>query len=232
MGSPVRASSGVWAITILGRGVYGLAEAAKLTGLRPARVRAWFRAKAKGPGVFESDYPTVGGQKAISFLDLVEVLIAGWLRAAEPPVSLQHIRKVHRKMRLDTGLEHPFCSREIFLSRGKIFTRRTEDPETHSIIDPLTDQSYFNAVIMPFLSRIEYDDATRMARIWRIAEGVVIDPARCFGKPIVEAVGIATRVLAAAYEANGRDAPRVADWYEIEPIHVEAAVDFEAMHAA
>jgi uncharacterized protein (DUF433 family) len=222
-------------MTILGKGVYSLAEAAKLTQLRPARVRDWFRlveGKRPGPAVFASDYPSVGDDLAISFLDLVEVYIAGRLREASPPVSLQQIRKVHQKMAIESGQRHPFCTREIYHSGGKIFTRQLDDRPLGAVIEPLTDQSYINEVIMPFLERIDYDHLTNLARIWHIAEGVVVDPARCFGKPIVSAVGIATRVLAAAYEANGRDVHHVADWYEIDPSHVESAVRFEAGMAA
>ncbi len=218
---------------VLGRGVYSLTEAAKLTQLRPSRVRAWFRPieDRAGLGVFQSDYPTVGDDRAISFLDLIEVYIAGRLRDANPPVSLQDIRKVHKKLSGDTGKTHPFCEREIYYSRGRIFTRPLNDV-TGPVIEPLTNQSYINSVIMPFLEKIEYDHITNLAKLWYIAEGVVVDPSRSFGKPIVSEVGISTRVLAAAYEANGRDAARVADWYEIKPEHVIAAARFESRTAA
>ncbi len=217
-------------MNILGRGVYSLSEAARLTRLRPARVRDWFRpVEGDRPGgpVFLSDYSAVGDDCAISFLDLIEVYIAGRLREATPAVSLQHIRAVHRKMSLETGANHPFCTREIYHSGGKIFARRLDGNAPDSVIEPLTNQAYINAVLVPFLQNIEYDHVSKLAKLWHIAEGVVIDPGRCFGKPIVNAAGIATRVLAAAYEANGRDTIRVADWYEIDPSDVEAAVSFE-----
>lgn len=222
-------------MTMLGKGVYNLSEAARLTGLRPGRVRAWFQSledeRPSGP-VFRSDYPAVGGDRAISFLDLIEVCIAGKLRAADPPVSLQHIRKVHKKLAIDTGQKHPFCVRDIYHGGGKIFTRRLDAPDGRSIIEPLTDQIYIDGIIMPFLKKIEYDDVSSLAKLWHIAEGVVIDPARCFGKPIVGRVGIATRVLASAYEANGRDVLRVADWFGIGAENIELAVAFERRLAA
>ena len=71
-----------------------------------------------------------------------------------------------------------------------------------------------------------------MARRWCIADGVVIDPAICLGKPIIGEVGIATSILAAAYHANKNDAEVVADWYNIHSKHVIAAVDFERTLAA
>jgi uncharacterized protein (DUF433 family) len=218
---------------VLGRGVYSLSEAARLTDLRAARVRAWFRSAENNnevSGVFRSDYPSIGDDRAISFLDLIEVYIVGRLRDADPPVSLQHIRKVHKKLSQDFDTRHPFCMREIYHGKGKIFTRQIDTDD--SVIESLTNQNYFNAVIMPFLRKIEYDDVSRLAKLWHIADGVVIDPTRCFGKPISESTGIATRILSSAYYANGQDAQRVADWYDIEVDAVEAAVKFESRPAA
>jgi uncharacterized protein (DUF433 family) len=60
----------------------------------------------------------------------------------------------------------------------------------------------------------------------------VIDPAISFGTPIIEAAGITTRVLAAAYHANDRDAALVARWYDVEEKHVLAAVVFADRLAA
>lgn len=222
-------------MNILGKGVYSITEAAKLTRLRPSRVRAWFHSLEGSPvgsGIFQGDYAPIGEDRAISFLDLIEVYIVGRLREAEPPVSLQHIRKVHQKIARDTSESHPFCTREIYHGRGKIFTRGLNHGDAGPIIEPLSNQRYINDVIMPFLERIEYDHITNLARLWRIWDGVVVDPARCFGKPIVAAVGISTRILASAYEANGRDVDKVADWYEVDPIHIRTAVDFESRPAA
>ena len=222
---------------IMGRGAYSLAEAAKLTNLRPGRVREWFRPAREGSSevaVFSGDYPAIGGDKAISFLDLLEVYIVGNLREADPPVSLQKIRKVHQKAAAKVGHKHPFCVGEIYHKHGGIFTRTTDDEGVGQgpVIDVLSNQAYFNAVIMPFFKKIEYDHLTDLAKLWRIAEGVVVDPTINFGKPTVEEVGIATRVLAGAFEANGRDADRVADWYGIKPRHVRSAAAFELRQAA
>jgi uncharacterized protein (DUF433 family) len=233
-GKPIPSDSvGESIMSILGRGVYSLTEAARLTQLRPDRVREWFRTTQSRAGetAFQSDYPSVGSDRAVSFLDLIEVYIAGRLREADPPVSLQRIRKVHKTLSANAGTAHPFCEREIYHSGGQIFTRPLNDA-AGLIIEPLTNQAYINDVIMPFLEKIEYDHVTNLAKLWHISNGVIVDPSRCFGKPIVSDVGIATRVLAAAYEANGRDANRVADWFEIEPEHVIAAVSFESRAAA
>jgi hypothetical protein len=77
-------------MTILGNGIYGLPEAARLTGLKPGRVRESFQERldtSERPPVFRSDYESIGGDRAISFHDLIDLFIAGQLR--EHGVSLQ-----------------------------------------------------------------------------------------------------------------------------------------------
>jgi uncharacterized protein (DUF433 family) len=219
-------------MSILGRGVYNLPEAARLTGLRPERVREWFRGRksqTRKP-VFRSDYLSVSGDRAISFHDLIELFVAGQLRDRE--ISLQSLRKVHKRLQVDLKTRHPFCRREILTKGGQVFTLGLDDEGREEMIEVLTSQRVFSDILRPFLERIDYDEATAMAQRWCIADRVVVDPAICLGKPIVGEVGIATAVLAAAYDANDQDAELVADWYRINAKHVLAAVEFERGIAA
>ncbi len=87
---------------ILGYGVYSLPDAAKLTRLKSQRVREWFHGRPSSnrrSSVFHSDYQPVGGDRAISFHDLIELFLAGQLR--DHGVSLQTIRQVYRKLQVD-----------------------------------------------------------------------------------------------------------------------------------
>jgi uncharacterized protein (DUF433 family) len=211
---------------ILGHGVYNIPEASKLTRLRPQRVREWFtgRTAARKP-IFKSDYHAVRGDQVISFLDLVELFVAGQLR--DHGVSLQALRKVHRKLQSDLGTQHPFSREEILSDGKKVFVLGLDEKGTEEMVEVLSRQKVFVEILLPFLKRIDYDSATRLARKWCIADRVVLDPAICLGKPIVEKVGVATGILAAAFHANGRDAGIVADWYGVQQTDVLAAVSFE-----
>src|SRR5262245_47910037 len=103
-------------LDVLGRGVYTIAEAERLTRLRQERVREWFRGRSSPTRVFrpvfESDYPVLHEEYAISFLDLIELKIGGTIR--EMGVSLPYLRKVYKELENDFG-EHPFCIREIYV---------------------------------------------------------------------------------------------------------------------
>ena len=213
---------------ILGHGVYTLPEAARLTGLNRQRVREWFQGRpneqARKP-VFRGDYQAVGGDRAISFHDLIELFVAGQLRVHG--VSLQSLRKVHKQLQRNLGTRHPFCRREILTKQGQVFTLGLDDEGKREIVEALTSQRVFPDILLPFLKRIDYDEVSEMAKRWCIANMVVIDPQINFGKPIIEEIGVSTSILAGAYEANRQDAERVAAWYGIHAEHVLAAVDFE-----
>src|ERR1041384_3418994 len=89
----------------LGRGIYAVSEAAQLTGVRPSRIRRWFRGyeyRYKGetrtsPPAVRGDYPP-GRQLQLSFFDMTEMRVidaflrfgVGWgevRRAAEVAVE-------------------------------------------------------------------------------------------------------------------------------------------------
>jgi uncharacterized protein (DUF433 family) len=218
---------------MLGHGVYTCYEAAKLTGLKQSRVREWFRsrpsASARKP-VFLGDYEPVNGDYALSFHDLIDLFVAGQLR--EHGVSLQLLRKVYKRMQNDLKTNHPFCRKEL-LSDGKVvFMRQLDSEGQEELTEVLTRQRVFPQILSPFLHKIDYDKATLLAKRWKISRLVVLDPAICFGKPVVEPAGIPTAILAAAYFANGKDAEAVGDWYNVAPDYVLAAVEFERNMAA
>ena len=155
--------------TMLGNGVYGYREAALLTGLKPERVREWFRnrpAESKRAPVFRSNYEPVEGHRAISFLDLIGVFVAGQLR--EHGVSLQTLRRVHAHLEDELKTPHPFCRQEL-LSDGKIvFLRGTDDKGQEELKEVLARQKVFPEIIHPFLRKIDYDEASRLAERCRI----------------------------------------------------------------
>lgn len=216
--------------TALQSGVYTLSDAARLTGLPRSRVREWFRHRRTrtSPPLFRSDYEPEKNSLAISFWDLIDVFVAGQLR--EHGVSLPTVRKVYARLTDDLGTPHPFCRKELLTDGKEVLVRGLDRHGEEEIYEALTRQKAFPKLILPFLQRIDYDRA--MAARWRIADGVVVDPALSFGQPIVTGAGIPTYLLAAAYDANGQDAEVVAGWYGVTAEEVEAAVRFEAELAA
>ena len=210
---------------ILGHGVYSYREAASLARLKQSRVREWFncRSTTKVGAIFQSDYPGLQ-QKLISFLDLVDVFIAGQMR--EHGVSLQTLRKVYKTLQQDLSVEHPFGRRELLTDGKQVFMHGLDSKGRREVIEVLTKQRAFPLVILPFLRKLKYDDTSNLASQWNIAKSIVVNPQICFGQPIVEARGIPTTILARAAKANSVGA--VAKWYGATPHQVKCAIKFEA----
>jgi uncharacterized protein (DUF433 family) len=220
-------------MTAFGHGVYTIPEAARLTGLRPSRVREWFRKRpppSRRRPVFVSDYAPLAGEVAISFLDLVDVYVAGQLR--EHGVSMQNVRRVYKCLAADLSVKHSFGHQRLLTDGKAVLMSGLDDQGREELVEVLSRQKVFPKIIEPFLHRIKYDRIELIARRWRIADQVVVDPGLCFGKPVVEAAGIPTAILAAAYRANADDEGVVADWYNVASSDVLAAVRFEGSLAA
>lgn len=217
--------------TLLGRGLYTFADAAKLTGLKPSRIREWFPVRStKRKSIFTGDYKPVNGDRAISFYDLIDVYVVGHLR--EHRISLQTIRKVYAKLKEEYQSDHPFCRHELLTDGKTVFVRGLDrSREKEEVMEVLTKQRVFPEILLPFLKAIEYDHAA-LARRWRIGKSVVINPEICFGAPVVESVGVPTSILAASYHANLENAERVARWHGVTSKDVLAAVAFESRFAA
>ena len=211
----------------LGKGLYTYPEAARLTNLSARRVHDWFEAPDTGSfrhgRVLHRDYTTEG---LISFLDLIEVTVAGHMR--EMGISLPSIRKAKLNLERYLNTQHPFSHRDIYTDGEVVFVHLQKAAQNdRELIDFVHQQHVIPEILMPYLKRVDYDSATYLARTWNISDGVVIDPARSYGKPIVCNCAIPTAVLAAAFKANGRNTETVAEWYSVTAEDVQKAVQFE-----
>ena len=215
--------------SMLGEGIYGFSEVARLTGVSPRRIRAWFKGVPHRPGpVIHSDYADMkGAGNLVSFLDMVDALVIGKLRGYKVP--LQYLRKVHHALIQEFGLSHPFCHKNIFTDGKQIFIHTAKESGEEILKELLTKQYAFPEILLPFLRQVEYDTDSLLVKRWKISPGIIIDPSRQYGKPIVDSVGIPTVVLTAAYEGNEQNVDAVGDWYGINPKEVSLAVNFERM---
>ena len=213
---------------LLGHGVYGIPEVSRYTGLGTQRIYSWFKSGTKTKQVFAADYPPVDNSYAVSFLDMIDVLVAGQLR--EQGVSLRTVREAYNILKEDLSTHHPFCHQSLYVYKGKIFTQAAKKLEKKTLYEVLSGQHFIPNVMMPYVKRIDYSKKTKLAERWRIADGVVVDPRVSFGKPVVEETGTTTYVISRSYRANNRDEELVADLFEISPSAVIAAVSFEENH--
>lgn len=207
--------------TILGQGVYSIREAALLTKLPSRRLREWFSNRKT-----DHDSPPAG--RTVNFLELVEAVVAVHLR--EHGVPLPALREIHARLSKEYHTEHPFAHAKL-RADGSAASVRSHNRDRASA-DPITGHKMFPKLILPFLQQISYHPTTGEAARWHIADGVMVDPGKSFGKPVLARNSIPTYIIAAEYQANHRNAERVAGWYDLTADEVMAAVRFEGSLAA
>lgn len=240
--SGVRASpSSLPPFRLIGRGVYSLAEAERLTGVARRRIRRWTtgdRCWVRGrvhrvPPVLATAAPPIGGTPVIDFSDLIEVRFLDAFR--RHGVSWHAIRIAAVRARELLGRHRPFSTR-LFKTDGQTILAEVargvgDDPV---LVDLVRDQVEFHQVVSPMLyAGLEFDALEEPTRWWPLGtqRRVVVDPLRAFGAPSIAGAGIPTRVLAASARAEESHAA-VAAMYEVDAAAVDDAVQFETQLAA
>lgn len=221
---------------LLGVGLYTAAEASRLTGIAPGRLRRWLRGYTYRAGnrvalahpVWRRQVPDIDGTAGLGFLDLIEARFVDAFRRHS--VSWPVIRLCAERARELIGHDHPFSSRRFRTDGQTIFAEIADRAGEPQLLDLARSQLGFGRIIGPSLyAGIEFLDNEVAARWWPLGQQVpvVIDPTRSFGQPIVSDGGVPTRTLVDAVNAEGSVA-RVARLFEITPRSVHAAVRYES----
>jgi uncharacterized protein (DUF433 family)/DNA-binding transcriptional MerR regulator len=232
----------------LGRGAYSAVESLRLLnfnrpGLAPARrvsrptVARWLRGYSHGEdgthrseALWKPDYQNEGDQIELSFRDLIELRFVKAFR--DLGVGLKTIRDCYRRAVDEIHDDRPFSTQRFRTDGKTIFLEITEKDHDGRMIDLKKRQQVFRTIIEPSLRDLEFD-ASAVARWYPLGmrhRSVVVDPARSFGRPIVQR-GVPTEILAEAVKWEG-SADAVASLYEVPKADVLSAVEFEQRLAA
>lgn len=217
---------------LLGRGVYTLPQAARLIRASPVKMRRWLFGAPNQRAVIDHDYQPIEGAYSLSFLDLIE---ARFIRAfRDTGVTLQHLRKVADKARLDLDTAHPFASAR-FVTDGRRIILEEIDPNGRArLVDYLANQITFEQFIRrSILAGVSFN-ARDLAQSWRPDDrtpAIIIDPRRSFGAPIIDRTGTPTETIVRSVRAEG-DPEKTATLFELTGDEVSQASRFEARLAA
>lgn len=225
----------------LNTGIYTPGEAAALLREDTRTVRRWAFGypRTRGgtrvlhPPLIRTEIPTLEGERAITFVELVELL---YVRAFKKlGMSLAAIREAARVAAQLFASEHPFALRQVYVDPDSVLYGAVTEADGSEALIQLRGhgQLAFPQVVKPYLDQLEFGVDDVASRWWPMgkAGGVLVDPRLSFGAPIVAEAGIRAETLTAAWDAEQpaygrRAAQRVAWMYEIEPQHVHTALGF------
>jgi len=220
------------------KGLYTVAEAARLTGVAPDTLRRWAFGYARRRSDERIDYapitePEIGqieGHYIVGFRDLLEARVVQAFRKSG--VSWRVIRAAAENAKTSDRSSHPFLSERFRTDGQTIFLETIRETGARELLDLARNQHAFHSVIAPFLfKQIEFDasdNAIRWYPLWP-KKIVLVDPLRSFGRPLVGNIPAETLADAARAEQSVVVA---AYWYGVSPELVQAALDWQEKLAA
>ncbi|MDE0497813.1 MAG: DUF433 domain-containing protein [Acidimicrobiaceae bacterium] len=208
----------------LGRGIYDLAEVARLLRRGRGQIEGWTRSSRNLP-------PLLIGRHGefLSFWDLISLRVVAELIARNVPRSQIAIGAQHLAARL--GTDRPFAHEHLATVGSGFFAAFEGAWEDAG----LGGQQAFSHMVEPLLKPIVFND-DHMAAVWRPAEGVWVNPAVQAGAPCVDGTRVPTRLVASlARTPDGEGSGHLADVcddYRLTSEQVQQAVDYEQQLAA
>lgn len=217
---------------LIGVGLYTLADASWLLGVKQRSLRRWMEGydyDRNGESrhvepLWTSDLPEIEGQVEISFRDLIELRFVKAF--VEKGIGLRAIRNCIDYARTCIGSDRPFSSGRFRTDGRTIFLESLESLEDSRLLDLRKKQYVFKAVVEQTFRDLDLeDDAVAQWRPYHGKESIVLDPKRAFGQPIANSEGVPTIVLADAVNSEGsvRNAAAI---FEVDQQTVRDAVSF------
>lgn len=228
--------------TLLGIGLYSLADAARYIHVTPPIVNRWAlgrqsRARGNGaatrtPPVFVTPALRVEGETVLTFAHLIELRMVRLFR--KYGVSMAVIKAAAQNAARSLQSPHPFSSLRLNTDGKRIFddispkdvNLEGENVNESRIVRDLAElQMVMGDIVRIYFRDTDYED-DMASRWWLLGKGsrAVLDPSRAFGQPIDNPTGVPLIVLYNLIKA-GETANRVADWYEVPVEAVDSAVD-------
>lgn len=215
--------------SLIGIGLYTTAEASALVGVTAGRISRWLRGyESKGRHYERLWAPQVDlgdGSIHLGFRDLMEVRVAhAFIRSGMSPQKVRRAISLGREL---IGEERPLSTARFRTDGRTIFLQVMVEGEDDRLIDLFRRQYGFREIIEPSLKNVEFDDTGLPARWWPRgrAAHVVVDPTRCFGRPIEAESGVPPELLAGAVHAEG-SVDAVARSWSVSAASVRRALAF------
>lgn len=215
--------------SLLGVGLYTVRQAQDLLGVPATRLTRWLRGYAadgrEHDPLWRSQVEIGDGRTYLGFRDLVQARMTAALVGTG--LSPQTVRAAIATAADILETSHPLADARFRTDGRTILLDTLTAGIDDRLIDLFKGQFVMRVVIEPSLKDIDFDDDVA-ARWWPAGRdaGIVLDPARQFGRPIDDVTGVPTSILAAAVQAEGSQAAAAAA-YGVPVGTIRRALSFE-----
>jgi uncharacterized protein (DUF433 family) len=211
----------------IGNGIYTIREIARILRLPYAKVHRWLNTYWEGElgKFFEGNYSwKVENSQAVGFHTLIEFYIL--VQFAEAGVKTREVLKAHVELSKELQTPFPFAQRNVLekirTDGKKIFLT------SNGITCTLDGTKQLNlSFIRLFLKNLEFDSDLVASRFWPLGKdkGILVDPRRKFGHPVVNKSNIYPETIYNLYKA-GEPEKFIAFTYEISEEDVRHAIEY------
>lgn len=220
--------------------LYSPAEAAQFLRLPASTVRAWsfgqaYKDAQNRPRRFKSLIDVADAKnRRLSFINLIELSVLSAVRRVHQ-VPLARVRDAMDYLRKHLPSPHPLADQRFQTDGVDLFVR-----EVGRLVNISKDgQLEMSTLISRYLRGVERDATGVPIKLYlprtepgtNGLSGVVIDPARGFGRPIIDKAGIRTEIVLQRFRA-GETIESLADDYAIKQGVIEELIRTELPRAA
>lgn len=217
----------------LASGAYTLPDVARLLGLPLGKLRSWVAGVAQeesrrlpaGPFAHQSS----GRDRNVDFYTLIELFTVAELRRSG--LTMKTLRECRAELSGRFGTPYPFALKGLLTDGRRLIKELGEN----ALLELGTGgQSAFEAVVVPFCRRIDFDSASQhAARYFPLGREtpVVVSPLHAFGRPVILGTNLATETIASRVR-GGDSVEDLAVEFQLPAAHLDSAWRFEARLAA
>ena len=194
------------------QGAYGIGEAHRLTGVPPNSIKRWLQDYPANIADLKPPWQDGMGPKftnltCLSFLELVEILIAGKIRAAQK-TAYREVREYHDALAAQWDTQFSFAHTNLLTHKERL-------PEP----------------VGKVLAQLDYEDgfASRWCPMGKDGP-LALDPKRAGGQPAIKNRRLRVEALR-GYFAAGESLETLASDFDLAPWEVEAALRYAFLTA-
>ena len=216
--------------------MYSFAEAAHLADVSAATVRNWLKGYVTRDRQAEPLFNAPEDQgSGVSFLQLIEIMVAGRLRKAER-ASYRKVYEAYRNARGRYDFAYPFAHMELKAIGGHIvhYIRGAPPPASLQALDDPHQWTLPGLVqISEVIAQLDYEDQLA-SKWWPAGKDVpiVVDPLFSGGTPTVAGRGVTVSTIYKRFSKGNLPVDFLMEDYDLGREQVEQAIRFGGKLAA